>query len=149
MGTSTNVINNKFDNNFNNNDISIESIGIIPRVIKNLFSIINEREIKNPNNTFRIHIQFLEVYGDDIRDLLNQTKSKNNKKEVIIREMPVTGEVFLTNIREESVKTYEEVLELLKIGINQRTTSSTKMNKTSSRSHAIFTIISENTIIIP
>ena len=117
--------------------------GIIPRVIKNLFQMIYEKE-QDTNNTYKIFVQFLEIYGEDIKDLLDETKTSK----VVIRETP-NGEVFVSGAREELVTSYEQMIKCLEDGTKHRSTAATKMNSTSSRSHAIFTITIEHTIHTP
>lgn len=107
-----------------------ETAGIIPRFIKNLFHMIAQKEEEDPNNAFKVYVQFLEIYGEDIRDLLDQTRTSK----VVIRETR-NGEVFLTGAREELVSSFEQMMKALEDGTRNRTTSSTKMNLTSSRSH--------------
>lgn len=143
-------------------NMTLQTIGIIPRMIKNLFEQVRRREIGDPNSTYKIQVQFLEIYGEDIRDLLDQTKTSN----VTIRETREDG-VFVAGAREELVSSYEQMMKSLEDGTKHRTTASTRMNQTSSRSHgtrlssvlltrncflfhslqtAIFTVILEHTI---
>eukprot|EP01032_Pedospumella_encystans_P009002 gene9002-10625_t len=122
-------------------NMTLQTIGIIPRVIKNLFEQVKRREASDPDSTYKIQVQFLEIYGEDIRDLLDQTKTSN----VTIRETREDG-VFVAGAREELVSSYEQMMKALEDGTKHRTTASTRMNQTSSRSHAIFTVILEHTI---
>eukprot|EP00599_Poterioochromonas_sp_BG-1_P008389 CAMPEP_0173142146 /NCGR_PEP_ID=MMETSP1105-20130129/5918_1 /TAXON_ID=2985 /ORGANISM="Ochromonas sp., Strain BG-1" /LENGTH=1680 /DNA_ID=CAMNT_0014055489 /DNA_START=87 /DNA_END=5126 /DNA_ORIENTATION=- len=112
-----------------------DSLGIIPRVIRNLFEMINLREDTEPNCTYKVYVQFLEIYGEDIRDLLDLTRTSK----VAIRETR-NGEVFITGAREELVSSFEQMMKALEDGTKNRVTASTKMNQYSSRSHAIFTV---------
>lgn len=111
-------------------NMSLQTIGIIPRMIKNLFEEVRRREANNPDSTYKIQVQFLEIYGEDIRDLLDQTKTSN----VTIRETREDG-VFVSGAREELVSSYEQMMKSLEDGTRHRTTASTRMNQTSSRSH--------------
>lgn len=52
-----------------------ENDGIIPRVIKNLYRMIDAKEQQDVNSTYKVFVQFLEIYGEDIRDLLDETKT--------------------------------------------------------------------------
>ena len=52
-----------------------ENDGIIPRVIKNLYRMIDNKEQQDVNSTYKVFVQFLEIYGEDIRDLLDETKT--------------------------------------------------------------------------
>lgn len=56
----------------------------------------------------------------------------------------VDGGVYVEGLSEHVVKTAEEVRELLHRGAAMRTTAATQMNRESSRSHAVFTIIVEH-----
>ncbi len=117
--------------------ISAENIGIIPRVIKRLFEEIRDREASDNTSSYKVYVQFLEIYGEDMRDLLDTTRTSK----VSIRESP-EGEVFVSGAREELVSSYEQMLQALDEGSSHRVTASTKMNQSSSRSHGklFFTI---------
>lgn len=114
-------------------NMSLQTIGIIPRMIKNLFEEVKRREKADPNSAYKIQVQFLEIYGEDIRDLLDQTKTSN----VTIRETREDG-VFVAGAREELVSSHEQMMKALEDGTKHRTTASTRMNQTSSRSHGMF-----------
>jgi hypothetical protein len=110
--------------------LTLDSIGIIPRVIKKLFEVIGQKEQEDVTSSYKVYVQFLEIYGEDMRDLLDQTRTSK----VSIRESP-EGEVFVSGAREELVSSYEQMMKALDEGTAHRTTASTKMNATSSRSH--------------
>lgn len=125
----------------NDTTLTQHSQGIIPRVIRHIYRLIDEKESSNPNCSYKIQVQFLEIYGEDIKDLLDQTRTSK----VTIREAP-SGEVFVSGAREEAVSSLQQMMKALEDGSKNRTTASTKMNLTSSRSHAIFTVFIEQTI---
>jgi hypothetical protein len=81
-----------------------ESFGIIPRVIQSLFEVMHQREQDDPNSTYKFQVQFLEIYGEEIRDLLDHTKTSK----VTIRET-TAGEVFVSGAREEVVGSAAQV----------------------------------------
>lgn len=107
-----------------------EAMGIIPRVIRRLFATVRQKELEDTSSTYKIYVQFLEIYGEDMRDLLDHTKTSK----VSIRESP-DGEVFVSGAREELVSSYEQMMAALEEGSSNRTTAATKMNAVSSRSH--------------
>ncbi|KAL0221255.1 hypothetical protein RCL1_001109 [Eukaryota sp. TZLM3-RCL] len=110
--------------------------GIIPNAFDHIFGHISA----TPNLRFLVRASMLEIYNEEIHDLLvddGGKKNQNNKLE--IREHPDTGP-FVDGLKEETVTTAEDLLNLLRRGTNRRTTAETNMNKSSSRSHSIFTI---------
>ena len=87
-----------------------------------------------------VRVQFLEVYGQEIRDLLavtQQTGTKLSIRDVGLAEPEVVG------ASEQKVESAEEALLCLTKGMYRRVTGATSMNETSSRSHAIFSLIVE------
>lgn len=105
------------------------SSGIIPRVILDIF----ERLDQNVDLSATITCSFMELYQEELYDLL-----ANQKKALDIREMNKNVEIpGLTEIR---VQSPEDTSDCLVQGSAKRSTGSTAMNETSSRSHAIFTI---------
>lgn len=109
-----------------------EEYGIIPRVASHLFDNVQMQEAEDTNSTYRVRIQFLEIYGEEIRDLLEPS----NTGKVTIRETP-SGGVYVSGAREELVTSADEMLAVLEKGSSGRTTGSTRMNSVSSRSHGI------------
>lgn len=97
-----------------------------------MFEYIQNQESIDSNRTYRVRIQFLEIYGEELRDLLDPTSTAK----VTIRETPAGG-VYVSGVREELVTSPEETMHALERGTAGRTTGSTLMNQYSSRSHGI------------
>lgn len=135
-------------------------------------------------DSFQIYVSFLEVYNEDINDLLNTQQrshfqnhststssssivsnhgntyssisshgnsypaisNHDNSNHPIIRE-DIQGNIYWAGVKEERVNTLDELIGYLKKGIQQRTTGSTEMNSSSSRSHEIFSIILKQQVI--
>jgi hypothetical protein len=106
--------------------------GIIPRVVRHIFDNIQLQGVEDVNSTYRVHVQFLEIYGEEIRDLLDPSKRAN----VTIRETPAGG-VYVSGAREELTTSSDEMMAALERGSMVRTTGSTRMNESSSRSHGM------------
>uniref|UniRef100_H3HE00 Kinesin motor domain-containing protein n=1 Tax=Phytophthora ramorum TaxID=164328 RepID=H3HE00_PHYRM len=104
-----------------------EDYGIIPRVISYMFDQIDAKTQENPHYKAQLKIRFLEIYGEEIHDLL-----------VTLGDS--TGESKVTGASEVEVGDSDECSRLLERGTLCRTTGSTLMNAHSSRSHAIFTL---------
>lgn len=127
-----------------------EELGIIPRVIKLIFDEVDKRKAKAE---FLIKCTFLEIYNEELHDLLDLGSSNTTvidrfmqKKDVTIREEK-NGNISVYGLREEKVTCYDELAACLDRGSNFRSTASTLMNTCSSRSHAIFTVTIEQHII--
>ncbi|XP_054041291.1 kinesin-like protein KIF27 [Rissa tridactyla] len=106
--------------------------GIIPRAIQELFQHISE----NRNIDFHVKVSYIEVYKEELRDLL---ELETSVKELHIRE-DEKGNTVIVGAKEFQVECADEVLSLLESGNAARHTGTTQMNEHSSRSHAIFTI---------
>ncbi|KAK0308383.1 hypothetical protein LTR01_005010 [Friedmanniomyces endolithicus] len=109
--------------------------GLIPRTCRGLFERIEAEQ--NSSITYNVHVSYFEIYNEHVKDLL--TKGTNPPTYLKIRESPSDG-VYVQTLTDESVKCYEDIERLMKTGDTNRTTASTKMNDTSSRSHAVFTL---------
>lgn len=93
--------------------------------------------------SFVIKLQFLELYGEDIRDLLGGSTSGASTvpHKLSIRE--VEGEPEVIGAAQLVVQTPDEALLALTHGMVRRVTGATAMNTASSRSHAILTLLIE------
>ena len=111
--------------------------GVVPRVIEDIFSYINNTKEKNKEIKFSIRTSYLQIYNEYISDLLiPQNKNLN------IREDKKKG-IFVDGLSEWIVNNSNEIYTLLGKGSENRAIASTTMNEISSRSHAIFIIILE------
>ncbi|KAK5167643.1 uncharacterized protein LTR77_007342 [Saxophila tyrrhenica] len=109
--------------------------GLIPRTCQGLFERIEAEQ--NGSITYNVHVSYFEIYNEHVKDLL--TPRTTPPTYLKIRESPSEG-VYVQNLTDEQVKSYEDIERLMKTGDLNRTTASTKMNDTSSRSHAVFTL---------
>ena len=121
-----------------------EQIGIVPRVFDFIFNEIDNRRKQSEFSEFTVKVQFLELYGDDIRDLLDNNPIMDKTgakatKDIRIKE-DKKGSISVVGLKSEIVQNKPECLQLLNRGIASRMTSATLMNDASSRSHAIFTV---------
>ncbi|XP_061104579.1 kinesin family member 4 [Conger conger] len=111
------------------------TVGVIPRVIRRIFQ---ERE-KRASSEVTLTVSYLEIYNEDILDLLCGSK---DKPAISIREDPKEG-IKIVGLMEKVVQSAQEMVGCLEMGNGSRTVGSTAMNAASSRSHAIFTITLE------
>lgn len=113
----------------------IESRGIIPRAIEQVFSHIQRHA--NNRMRFLVRASYLQIYNEMISDLLKPERSN-----LSIREDKKRG-VYVDGLSEWVVRSPAEIYNLMERGASIRTTGETKMNEMSSRSHAVFIIIVE------
>lgn len=83
-----------------------------------------------------MQVSYMEIYCERVRDLLNP-QNKNNLR---VREHPLAGP-YVEDLSKLIVKDYEDINNLMDEGNKARTVAATNMNETSSRSHAVFTIM--------
>ncbi len=108
-----------------------EKEGIIPRMIRYVFNyILHAKE----DIEFTVKVSMIEIYMEKIRDLIDVNRCNLN-----IRMDRVKG-VYIEDLSEHYTGNEIEVLELMKIGSDNRAVAVTNMNEHSSRSHHIFQI---------
>ncbi|XP_043933035.1 kinesin-like protein KIF1C [Protopterus annectens] len=111
-----------------------EQQGIIPQLCEDLFTRI--RDNKCADLSCSVEVSYMEIYCERVRDLLNP-KSKGNLR---VREHPILGP-YVEDLSKLAVTSFEDIEDLMNLGNKARTVAATNMNETSSRSHAVFTIV--------
>ncbi|KIL91148.1 kinesin family member 1 13 14 [Fusarium avenaceum] len=114
--------------------------GLIPRTCEDLFERIDAAHSENSNVAYNVRVSYFEVYNEHVRDLLVPAQTHKAPNYLKIRESPTEGP-YVKDLTEVPVRNINEILRYMKLGDNSRTVASTKMNDTSSRSHAVFTIM--------
>ncbi|KAJ1391346.1 P-loop containing nucleoside triphosphate hydrolase [Sesbania bispinosa] len=119
-------------------DLTAEA-GVIPRAVRQIFDILEAQ-----NADYSIKVTFLELYNEEITDLLSPednsrpTEEKQKKPATLMEDGK--GCVVVRGLEEESVYSVNEIYTLLERGASKRRTAETLLNKRSSRSHSVFTI---------
>ncbi|KAF4398782.1 hypothetical protein G4B88_028145 [Cannabis sativa] len=111
---------------------TVENPGVMVLAIKDLFTKIRQRSC---DGNHVVHLSYLEVYNETVRDLLSPGRPlvlREDKQGIIA--------AGLTQYRAYST---DEVMALLQQGNHNRTTEPTRVNETSSRSHAILQVVVE------
>ncbi|XP_076019450.1 kinesin-like protein KIF1B isoform X1 [Genypterus blacodes] len=109
--------------------------GIIPMLCEDLFEKINDSNNKE-ELSYSVEVSYMEIYCERVRDLLNP-KNKGNLR---VREHPLLGP-YVEDLSKLAVTAYTDIADLMDAGNKARTVAATNMNETSSRSHAVFTIV--------
>jgi kinesin family protein 18/19 len=99
-----------------------------------LFQRIEERR---EEWDIEVMVTFLEIYNEEIRDLLAESGTAAPRGGLSIREDKTVKVVGLVELRPRSA---EEVKKIVLLGNTRRTQSPTHANETSSRSHAVLQV---------
>jgi hypothetical protein len=85
-------------------------MGIIPRAVSSIFS--NAKKLKDDRNgawTYSVKASFIEIYNEDLIDLLSMDDIPGGRREVQIRE-DKDGHIIWGGLREVSVQNAGEVM---------------------------------------
>jgi kinesin family protein 18/19 len=102
--------------------------------MSDLFQMIEDH--KDENN-YEVFVTFLEIYNEEIRDLLAEPGTPTPRGGLQIREDKTVKVAGLTELRPNSA---DEVKQIVLLGNTRRTQSPTNANETSSRSHAVLQV---------
>jgi hypothetical protein len=104
--------------------------GLIPRICKSLF------EKKTDNATCKVEVSYLEIYSEEVKDLLSK---QNPPGGLSVRFHPEIGP-YVDGLTRVLVEDYTGIKKLIDQGNKERAVASTILNARSSRSHAILTL---------
>ena len=113
--------------------------GIMVRVMGDLF-LHSASQGKQQGVHYKVSVSFLEVYNENIRDLLGPAGAEEY---LDLREDPIKGPV-VAGITEVEARTSQEIMQLLQQGNAKRSQAATAANEASSRSHAVLQVLVES-----
>ncbi|KHG19036.1 Kinesin-4 -like protein [Gossypium arboreum] len=108
-------------------ELTEEGLGVNYRALGDLFELSNQRK---ETISYEISVQMLEIYNEQVRDLLAADEIRNSSQNGI--NVP---EAHLVRVSSTS-----DVINLMNLGQKNRTVFSTAMNDRSSRSHSCLTV---------
>ena len=108
--------------------------GIIPNAFSHIFGFI---KTEGESKKFLVRCSFVEIYNEEVRDLLN-----NSNKKLDIREDPKKGTI-VKDLTYVTLKDTDDIQRCLDKGNKNRHVGATSMNDQSSRSHSLFTVYLE------
>ncbi|CAA3026900.1 kinesin NACK1 [Olea europaea subsp. europaea] len=111
--------------------------GITEKAVNDIYTHI----MNTPERDFRIKISGLEIYNENVRDLLNSESGRNLK----LLDDPEKGTV-VEKLVEEDANDDQHLRRLINICDSQRQVGETALNDTSSRSHQIIRLTIESTL---
>ncbi|KAK4395779.1 Kinesin-like protein NACK1 [Sesamum angolense] len=111
--------------------------GITEKAVNDIYMHI----MNTPERDFKIKISGLEIYNENVRDLLNSESGRNLK----LLDDPEKGTV-VEKLVEETAHDDQHLRHLIQICDAQRQVGETALNDTSSRSHQIIRLTIESTL---
>ena len=108
--------------------------GIIPNAFSHIFGFI---KTEGESKKFLVRCSFVEIYNEEVRDLL-----VSKSKKLDIREDPKKG-IFVKELTYVTLQDTQDIQKCLDNGNKNRHVGHTSMNDQSSRSHSIFTVYLE------
>eukprot|EP00204_Picochlorum_oklahomense_P000034 CAMPEP_0118798274 /NCGR_PEP_ID=MMETSP1161-20130426/689_1 /TAXON_ID=249345 /ORGANISM="Picochlorum oklahomensis, Strain CCMP2329" /LENGTH=1157 /DNA_ID=CAMNT_0006725649 /DNA_START=176 /DNA_END=3649 /DNA_ORIENTATION=+ len=120
---------------------SDELPGLTPRGVTELFDILERQSGKTSS---KVQVSMLELYIDDLQDLLSDKKADGKKTRLEIKKDP-KGVVTVPGSTIVEVHSVRELMDTIEAGQKRRHVSSTQMNRESSRSHLIISVMIETT----
>lgn len=111
----------------------LDQAGMIPRTINQIFEVTEK--LKEKGWSYTLQASFLEIYNEEIRDLL--AIEKNLKYDIKMCDSK-GSDVYVTNLKTENVTSESEIASLLRRARKHRAVAETLCNERSSRSHSVF-----------
>ncbi|KAI9985849.1 hypothetical protein PInf_024629 [Phytophthora infestans] len=115
--------------------------GLILRFLRDLFTAL-----RTDVSVKTIKISFLEIYCDEIRDLLGErarSSSQHGGRQASGAKLTIhedDQDVWVEGLQQVEVKSVNEALDLLRTGRQRQTVGAHALNDQSSRSHAVYTL---------
>lgn len=118
--------------------------GMIPRATKMIYEAVNK--LKEKSWTYTMEGNFIEVYNEELNDLLTPAKEQDSKKKLEIRHDEIRKTTTVLNCKSVKLDSENSVELMLNQAQKNRSVAATKSNQHSSRSHSVFTLklIGEN-----
>ena len=120
-------------------NVSTGEAGVSALAINEIFAKIN----KDEENSYKVNMSYLEIYNEQVKDLLCAENKGKYCSGLLIVEDPIKG-VIVPELTEYTINSVEDLLELTLRGNQARAMGETRSNQFSSRSHAIISISIES-----
>jgi kinesin family protein C1 len=119
--------------------------GMISRAVAQIYT--SAKELEERGWTYKMEGSFVEVYNENINDLLGRAEEFDKKKHEI-RHDTERKKTTITDVNLIPLNSADAVQEVLKRADQNRSVAATKANMRSSRSHSVFilTLVGENSI---
>ncbi|XP_071506811.1 kinesin-like protein KIF25 [Diadema antillarum] len=105
--------------------------GVVPRAARELFRLLREKP-----NSHQVDVSVVEVYNNDIRDLL-ALNSASSRHGIYTGD---DGSMEVPSLTQRPVTTAVEIVDLVRHGLTHRHEDATQVHAHSSRSHLVVTL---------
>lgn len=110
--------------------------GMIPRATHMIYETITQ--LKEKSWTYTMEGSFIEVYNEELHDLLTPVNSREPGKKLDIRHDEARKQTTVVNCKTVRLDSADKVEAMLGEAQNNRTVAATRANERSSRSHSVF-----------
>lgn len=107
--------------------------GMIPRAVTQIYE--SAKNLEEKGWSYKMVGSFVEVYNENINDLLGKAEDLDKKKHTIQHD---GNKTTITDTETVELDSADRVYEVLKRADGNRTVAATKANSRSSRSHSVF-----------
>eukprot|EP01066_Platyproteum_vivax_P015821 Platyproteum_vivax@DN6941_c0_g2_i1.p1 len=106
--------------------------GLIPRSVQAVFD-----RLEAQNAEYSVRVSYLEIYNEELCDLLTENKQQLR----IFDELSNKRGLAVDKLEEIPVNNPTDIFSIICSAVQKRKTAETLLNKASSRSHCIFTLV--------
>jgi hypothetical protein len=112
-------------------DLANDDLGIMPRSFNHLFSAVKSQQSKQPNVRYLIRCSFIEIYNEDLRDLLADTTQVKelpgvkSKSKLEIKESSSQGGVYVKDCIVKMARSPKDLMQALRDGVKSRAVGDT------------------------
>ena len=110
--------------------------GMIPRATHMIYDTVSQ--LREKSWTYTLEGSFVEVYNEELNDLLTPAKEVDPKKKLEIRHDEARKQTTVINCKTVSLDSADKVETMLRQAQNNRSVAATQANARSSRSHSVF-----------
>ena len=110
--------------------------GMIPRATHMIYETITQ--LKEKSWTYTMEGSFVEVYNEELHDLLTPGRETDGRKKLEIRHDDSRKQTAVLNCKSVALDSPDKVETMLRQAQSNRSVAATKANERSSRSHSVF-----------
>lgn len=110
--------------------------GMIPRATHMIYETITK--LREKSWTYTMEGSFVEVYNEELHDLLTPGRETDSRKRLEIRHDDARKQTAVLNCKSVALDSPDKVEAMLREAQSNRSVAATKANERSSRSHSVF-----------